>query len=79
MMTYHVVVEAWPQAAMAPGYDRNIWTVSELREKIEYIHANPVRHGLVAHPREWQWSSWRAWDEGVDEPVPIDRESFPTL
>ena len=61
------------------GYDRNIWTVSELREKIEYIHANPVRRGLVAHPREWQWSSWRAWDEGVDEPMVIDRESFPTL
>ena len=63
------------------GYDRNIWTAAEVREKIEYIHANPVRRGLVEHPRQWRWSSWHAWHgEGShEEPVRIDRESVPAL
>jgi len=32
------------------GYDRNIWTAEELHEKVRYIHANPVRRGIVDHP-----------------------------
>ena len=31
------------------GYDRNLWSIEEVREKIEYTHANPVRRGLVSH------------------------------
>lgn len=31
-----------------------------LREVCRYIVLNPVRAGLVAHPREWRWSSFRA-------------------
>ncbi|MBN2584233.1 MAG: transposase [Planctomycetes bacterium] len=61
------------------GYDRNIWTVTEAKEKMGYIHANPVRRGLVEHPSQWPWSSWRAWIEGTDEPLPVDRDSLPTL
>ena len=59
------------------GYDRNTWTLDELYEKIEYIHANPVRRGLVEHPRDWHWSSWRAWHEDADGPIRIDKESLP--
>ncbi len=61
------------------GYDRNLWSPGEIREKINYVHANPVRRGLVVRPTDWPWSSWRAWSEGVDEPVPIDRETVPPL
>ncbi|HUU09691.1 MAG TPA: hypothetical protein VM431_04040 [Phycisphaerae bacterium] len=61
------------------GYDRNLWTPQELREKIDYIHANPVRRGLVEHPRDWPWSSYRAWQEGTEEPLRIDRHSLPPL
>jgi putative transposase len=61
------------------GYDRNIWSVEELHEKIHYIHNNPVRRTLVASPGDWPWSSWRAWEEGVAEPIPIDRESLPPI
>ncbi len=28
-----------------------------MREKIQYIHANPVRAGLVENPTEWRYSS----------------------
>ena len=33
---------------------------SYLREVCRYIVLNPVRAGLVQHPREWSWSSYRA-------------------
>ncbi len=61
------------------GYDRNLWTARRLREKIGYIHANPVRRGLVEHPRDWPWSSCRAWEEGGEEPIRIDRARLPPL
>ncbi len=55
------------------GYDRNIRDENELREKISYIHRNPVKRGLVGRPTDWAWSSAR-WYEGDREgPVPIDR------
>jgi REP element-mobilizing transposase RayT len=31
-----------------------------LREVCRYIVLNPVRGGLVAHPRDWKWSSFHA-------------------
>jgi putative transposase len=61
------------------GYDRNLWTPEEILEKVHYIHANPVRRGLVDRAEDWPWSSWRAWEEGVDEPLRIDRDSIPLL
>jgi putative transposase len=36
-----------------------ITSVATLRAAIEYIHANPVRRGLVARAEDWQWSSAR--------------------
>lgn len=54
------------------GYDRNTLAGHELPEKVQYIHNNPVRRGLVATPTEWPWSSARAY-AGAPEPiVPID-------
>jgi putative transposase len=61
------------------GYDRNIWTWKEVHEKLGYIHANPVRRKLVQNPGDWVWSSFCAWQTGVDEPIGIDRESLPPL
>jgi putative transposase len=45
------------------GYDRNIVTMAALVGAVHYIHANPVRRGLVAQPTDWEWSSAR-WYEG---------------
>ena len=30
-----------------------------MREKLDYMHANPVKRGLVSSPEEWPWSSFR--------------------
>ena len=33
----------------------------DFADHVDYIHLNPVRHGLVAAPREWRHSSFAAW------------------
>jgi len=38
-------------------FDRALRTVKEYQEKVEYIHLNPVKRGLVTKPEEWRWSS----------------------
>ena len=55
------------------GYDRNITSVQALRAVIAYIHANPVRRGLVARPEDWQWSSAR-WYAGL-RPVKLEMDA----
>ncbi len=39
-------------------YDFNVYTREKVKEKLEYMHANPVVEKLVTHPRDWPWSSW---------------------
>ena len=51
------------------GYDRNVAEPSTVARMIEYIHANPVRRGMVAAAEDWAWSSAR-WYAGF-RPVPI--------
>ena len=38
-------------------FDRALRTVREYHEKVEYIHVNPVKAGLVSRPDRWPWSS----------------------
>lgn len=49
------------------GYDRNITSAAIAWKAVDCIHANPVRRGLVADPRDWRWSSagWYAGDDDV--------------
>lgn len=45
-----------------PRYDRvAIWSEEVMRTKLEYIHYNPVKAGLVAVATDWRWSSARAY------------------
>jgi putative transposase len=39
-------------------YDFNVYSEKKLREKLDYMHMNPVKRKLVKHPGEWPWSSW---------------------
>ncbi len=59
-----------------PRYDRVV-IASEyvLRTKLEYMHNNPVKAGLVGNPGEWQWSSASAYVmESYSGQVPIFRD-----
>jgi|SRR5580658_252569 putative transposase len=40
-------------------YDFNVRTEAKRREKLRYMHQNPVTRGLVESPEDWQWSSFR--------------------
>ena len=43
-------------------------------QKINYIHANPVKAGLAAAARNYQWSSFRAFYSGTGEPLPVHQD-----
>ncbi len=75
----------WQQGA---GYDFNIYTPHKLQEKVTYIHANPVRAGLVSSPEEYPWSSaahyagiGEAWagQSGVGKGHPVKITFYPEI
>jgi hypothetical protein len=43
-----------------------------VREKLEYMHRNPVTRGLVKHPKDWLWSSWSFYAKNEVGLVGID-------
>ena len=45
-------------------YDFNVWSKKKRNEKLNYMHFNPVKRGLVGHPKEWEWSSYRFYWKG---------------
>ena len=47
-------------------------------QKVNYIHLNPVRAGLVAQAEDYRWSSARYWLRRVveDEPLRMDLEKI---
>ncbi len=50
-------------------YDFVVFTEKKRVEKLNYMHQNPVRRGLVLEPEEWAWSSFRYYSEGEPGPV----------
>lgn len=43
-----------------------------LLELVRYIVNNPVAAGMVAHPKDWKWSSYKATVGTVETPVWLD-------
>jgi putative transposase len=44
-------------------WDHIIRDERDLENHLHYIHYNPVKHGLVADPRDWPDSSYREWEK----------------
>ena len=42
-------------------YDFNVWSQKKKVEKLQYMHMNPVKRGLVSHPKDWPWSSFACY------------------
>jgi putative transposase len=42
-------------------WEHTIRSQSDLMRHVEYIHYNPVRHGLVLCPHAWPYSTFRRW------------------
>jgi putative transposase len=39
-------------------WEHTIRDLDDFNRHINYIHFNPVKHGLVNNPEDWQWSSY---------------------
>jgi REP element-mobilizing transposase RayT len=51
-----------------------LWSAWMIWQKINYIHANPVKARLVASARDYRWSSFGAFYSETGTPLPVDRE-----
>ncbi len=76
------MAEPFPFARLRTSFDRALRTVKEYQEKVEYIHGNPVKAGLVSRAEDWPWSSVQDYTGSVSGPatpsvLPIDRVLLP--
>lgn len=55
-------------------YDFNVWSERKFREKLRYIHRNPVKRGLVKTPGDWPWSGFRHYMTGESGVVEIESQ-----
>ena len=51
-----------------------LWSAWMIWQKINYIHANPVKAGLVKSAKDYRWSSFQAFYSGSEEPLIVDRD-----
>jgi REP element-mobilizing transposase RayT len=56
-----------------------LWSNWMIWQKINYIHNNPVKAGLVKSAADYRWSSFRAFYSGSEEPLPVDRDWWSPL
>ena len=54
------------------GYDFNVVNEHTVIEKLDYIHKNPIRRGLVRRPDQWSWSSYRYYELDDASPIAMD-------
>ncbi|HEV2522867.1 MAG TPA: transposase [Candidatus Acidoferrales bacterium] len=54
-------------------WDRFARHAREFRQRLDYMHRNPVQAGLVKRPEEWRWSSYNnfALDKATVGACPI--------
>ena len=55
--------QLWKRNALSVG----LFTAKVLQQKIDYVHANPVKAGLCLHPEDYHYSSARFCNTGVDD------------
>jgi putative transposase len=56
----------------AKYYPFNLFTARKAVEKLDYMHLNPVRAGLVGRACDWHWSSAAHYESGTDVGIPIE-------
>src|ERR1035437_4388782 len=47
-----------PQFWQPRFYDFNVWSQKKFVEKLQYMHINPPKRKLIAHRKDWPWSSF---------------------
>jgi putative transposase len=64
--------EVLPQFWQSRFYDFNVYTERKRREKLDYMHGNPVTRKLVGRPQDWPWSSYLFYEKGEAGLITID-------
>jgi REP element-mobilizing transposase RayT len=57
------------------GHESNVLTIfteAVFMQKVNYIHLNPVRGGLVERSVDWRWSSARHWQRCPEDEEPLE-------
>jgi putative transposase len=49
-----------------------VWSQEKKVEKLRYMHRNPLKRGLVTHPKDWPWSSFIFYLNLKHGPVRVD-------
>jgi REP element-mobilizing transposase RayT len=62
--------QVWRESFKGMG----LWTAWMIRQKINYIHANPVKAGLVPSAKDYYWSSFCSFYSQGDEPPAVDHD-----
>jgi putative transposase len=85
---YKVSLEKLRDQQKARGHQYSLWdghsniflvtSESVFMQRVNYIHQNPVRAGLVAQPEAYHWSSVRCWSRRIleDEPLLMDLDQI---
>ncbi|MGH9734252.1 MAG: hypothetical protein ACRD8A_06665 [Candidatus Acidiferrales bacterium] len=50
-----------PLTQQSRSYDFNVWSRQKKNKKLNYMHMNPVKRGLVRNPKNWFWSNYHAY------------------
>jgi putative transposase len=66
------IAENFPQFWQTRFYDFNVYSDRKKREKLDYMHRNPVTRKLVRRPQDWPWSSYLSYEKGEAGLIPID-------
>lgn len=53
-------------------YDFNVYSAAKRREKLDYMHQNAVKRGLVNDPKDWVWSSYSSYEKRWTPLIEID-------
>jgi REP element-mobilizing transposase RayT len=55
-------------------HSRPLWSGWMINQKINYIHANPVKAKLVKSAKEYYWSGFRSFYNLGDAPLAVDHD-----
>ncbi len=64
--------EHLPQFWQKRFYDFNVWSRKKKIEKPGYMHANPVKRGLVEDPQHCPWSSYAFYQRRGEVLIEVD-------
>ena len=57
-------------------WEHAIRDAEDLDAHVDYIHWNPVKHGLVTEPADWPYSTYREWEKEFGRPISVPPEDW---